>query len=190
MFIGYILTAFTIIHFIVLVRANTEIAFFHSQLTRTEQWYKGRITKIAKNGLYNVRYDDGENDVGLKRISIRRYIPLTEDEIVQSKIIDKNGNDEWKLSTITKVNDDGTVDVKHFDGETFYSLPAGIFVQRFDWRYQQGNRVLAKWKDHGWFKAKVAKVNSDGTYDVDFDDGDFRKSADKSDIKFAWINAS
>ena len=151
------------------------------------QWYKGRITKIDRKGLYDVKYDDGDTDKGLKRISIRRYIPLKKGEIVKSKVIDKNGDDLWVLSVITKVKDDGTVNVKHFDGEKLESLPAGIFVQRFDWRYQKGSRVKAQWKDHGWFKALVAKVNSDGTYDIDFDDGDFRSSVDKSEIKFTWV---
>ena len=40
------------------------------------------------------------------------------------------------------------------------------------------DRVEARWKsDHGgWYRGKITKVNSDGTYAVQFDDGDFEPS--------------
>lgn len=100
---------------------------------------QGQNNQNRQKGLYDVKYDDDDTDKGLKRIAIRRYIPLKKGEIVKSKVIAKNGDDLWILSVITKVNNDGTVNVKHFDGEKLESLPAGIFVQRFDWRYQKGS---------------------------------------------------
>lgn len=119
-------------------------------------------------------------------MSIRRYLPLKKGEIVHAKMIDKNGDDLWALAVIRKVKDDGTVDVKHFDGEIFESLPSGPFIRRFDWRFEKGSRVKAMWKQDGWFEAVVAKVNADGTYDIDFDDGDFRSGAQKDEIRFTW----
>lgn len=37
---------------------------------------------------------------------------------------------------------------------------------------KEGVRVLAKWSDDKFYPGKIAEVKNDGTYRIDFDDGD------------------
>jgi len=151
------------------------------------EWYKGVVTRITTDGLYNIKYDDDERDTGLTRMSIRQYIPPRVGEIIQAKMIGHNGEELWVLATVLDLKSDGTVDVRHIDGRVYESLPKS-FIQRFDWRFEKGSRVKAMWKQHGWFDAVIAEVNEDGTYDVQFDDGDFRSGAGRDDIRFVWAH--
>merc|ERR1712216_918435 len=46
-----------------------------------------------------------------------------------------------------------------------------------------GDKVDAKWTNGRFYKGKVATVNADGTYNIDFDDGDKRPNVKLEDIK-------
>ena len=52
-----------------------------------------------------------------------------------------------------------------------------------------GDKVKAKWKGNGkFYSARVTECNSDGTYDVRFDDGDEEPAVKADDIKKVNIN--
>jgi len=38
--------------------------------------------------------------------------------------------------------------------------------------WKQGDRIQGQWSDGRWYNGKIGAVNSDGTYDINYDDGD------------------
>ncbi|GMI50134.1 hypothetical protein TeGR_g505, partial [Tetraparma gracilis] len=92
------------------------------------KYYKGEIARVRLNGTYDINYDDGEKELGVKRDLIK---PLESSSRSRSKSPKKG------------------------------SKP------------RVGQKCTAQFKGKGkFYKGKVAKVNSDGTINVDFDDGD------------------
>ena len=51
-------------------------------------------------------------------------------------------------------------------------------------KFMIGDRVQAKYKGRNkWYKGKIAKVNHDGTYDVEYDDGDFERNVAAKNVE-------
>jgi hypothetical protein len=45
---------------------------------------------------------------------------------------------------------------------------------------KEGSRVEADFQGHsGWFAGAVAKINSDGTFDIRYDDGEFEQGVSR-----------
>ena len=106
---------------------------------------------------------------------------------------------------ITRVNDDGTYDIKFDDGERKRGVKDSEIKGRQDdddesdddddrrssrsssrktKKRRRGDRVEAKVK--GWTKyygGEITRVNDDGTYDIKFDDGERKRGVKDSEIK-------
>ena len=46
-----------------------------------------------------------------------------------------------------------------------------------------GDRVTARWTNGSWYPGKISAVNADGTYNVNFDDGDKSKNLPLAKVK-------
>lgn len=46
-----------------------------------------------------------------------------------------------------------------------------------------GDRVMAKWTNGSWYPGKISAIQSDGTYDVKYDDGDRSKGLPASKVR-------
>jgi hypothetical protein len=59
-------------------------------------------------------------------------------------------------------------------------------------RFEVGDVVFGQWTDGGWYLGKVGTINADGTYRVDYDDGDVSPSlpADKVKVGIVEIDAT
>jgi hypothetical protein len=150
------------------------------------EWYKGTIASVnADTDTYDVEYEDGdEMDVGLSRVCVRAYKPLEVDELVGARSEDV----EYYNGRVVKVHSDGTVDV---------DTPAlGLFervttenIRRFDpaKRLKKGSRIEALFQGEGdeWYPGVLLKVNADGTYDVEYEDGDTELGVEAADIREA-----
>ena len=106
------------------------------------------------------------------------------DELVGARVEDL----EYHNGRVVKVHSDGTVDV---DTPSF-----GLFervttenIRRFDpeGRLKEGSRIEAFFQGGGdeWYPGVVLKVNIDGTYDVEYEDGDTELGVEAADIREA-----
>ena len=151
------------------------------------EWYKATISKVDAHGICYVIFADGERSDGIPRNRIRKYVKPEEGEIVRAKMYNDNGEELWMLVSISQVRDDSTVNVMtHIDETLVEGIPFES-IYRFDWSYAKNSLVTAMWNESGeWFKALVRNMNEDGTYEVEFVDGDFLRSVPKEDIRFRW----
>lgn len=83
----------------------------------------------------------------------------------------------WYKGTVAAIAADGTYSINYDDGDKESSVKeSNIKLQAVAApaaAYKVGDKVDAHWKGgQVWWKATISKVNADGTYDVNFDDGD------------------
>lgn len=97
--------------------------------------------------------------------------------------------------TVKQLNSDGTVTATTNDDQTEYNklelkniyIPGGdlakIVVQESA-AITVGSKVLGNWESNTnrWSQAVITKVNSDGTFDIKYDDGDIKNNRKKSQI--------
>jgi len=88
---------------------------------------------------------------------------------------------KWKggsfyKGTIAAFNADGTYAVNYDDGDKEAAVKEeNIKLQAVApaYTYKVGEKVEAHWKGgQTWWKGAIAAVNADGTYNINFDDGD------------------
>lgn len=130
-------------------------ALYHG---RGRRYYKGSIASVHDDGSYDVHYDDGDRDSRLAAESIRR-IP-TSSRPTSSKTEVKTAS-ERRLHEDSKRRESVDVEMNVTTDDT--SLV-----------FQIGDRIEAKFKGRGrrYYKGKIVGVQDDGSYDIDYDDGD------------------
>ena len=105
------------------------------------KWYKGKVTRVNRDGTYDLRYDDGDIDLGALASNMRS---AGDDRDILRKSRDRTPpRDEVRSSR----------DVVDF---------------------REGDKIEALYRGKGtrYYPGVVSRVNRDGTYDLDFDDGD------------------
>jgi hypothetical protein len=158
------------------------------------KWYPGKISKERSDGTFDVTYDDGESEMRVTedmirlagrdsvddRSTIRQRSRFDEGDKVE---IDFKGRGKFYPGKIAKERSDGTYDVDFDDGESETRVPADRIrlrsgnsrhdsPVRSKGKLEEGMRVEANFQDRGhWLPGKVVKERSDGTYDVDYDNG-------------------
>lgn len=148
------------------------------------EYYRGHIvTPISDTSMWDVEYDDGEQDVGLCRTCIRPFVPYEIGETAEwtdlsnffpCQIIGISGEDSYEITL--------------FDDERNISDVSASFLRRIaggvlagDW-IQVGARVQAQFPgEHALFPGMIQAINADGTYTIAYDDGD-RASVSKDMI--------
>lgn len=95
---------------------------------------------------------------------------------VGTKIEAKWKGGSFYKGTIAAFNADGTYAVNYDDGDKEAAVKeANIKLQEVPVvsAYKVGDKVEAHWKGgQTWWKGSIAAVNADGTYNINFDDGD------------------
>ena len=174
------------------------------------KFYPGKITKKHSDGTYDILFNDGDRKSNILESQIRlqgergtqgnhkngKYRP---GDRIEAKV---SGWTKYYAGEITRVHSDNTYDIKFDDGErkskvierqirletsssarSNSSSRDGSRVSSPRGKYEKHDRVEAKLK--GWTKyypGKISKINSDGTYDIKFDDGER-----KSNVKALYI---
>ena len=191
------------------------------------KYYGGEITRVNDDGTYDIKFDDGERKRGVKdseikgnkgddkddsdddddrrssRGSSRKTKKRRRGDRVEAKV---KGWTKYYGGEITRVNDDGTYDIKFDDGERKRGVKDSEIKgnkgddiddsdidddrrssrdsSRKTKKRRRGDRVEAKVK--GWTKyygGEITRVNDDGTYDIKFDDGERKRGVKDSEIK-------
>ena len=117
------------------------------------KWFPGKVVSVEGSGssaLYNVLYDDGDKDDGLRE----EFVQLDESAVVSSS------RDRDRVSAVES------------DSKSSSSSAASASKTAF----RVGDKVTAKYRGKGkWFPGKVVSVEGSGSsalYNVLYDDGD------------------
>lgn len=96
----------------------------------------------------------------------------------------------WYKGAIAAVNADGTYDINYDDGdkesnvtEAYVRLQAAAPAAGAA-AFKAGDLIEAHWKGgQVWWKGKIAAVNADGTYNINFDDGDKESNVPAASVR-------
>lgn len=137
-------------------------------------WYPGRIDKVHENkeGIkdlctYDVIYDDGDKESGLedKDLAAEKKHPRSEFQL--RELVDVKVGGAWKRGQIRILQKDGTYTVETMDGEVFTSVPLEEIRQWVEFFVGDKIEIKQCW----WFKAEITKVQPDGRYQCQMEDG-------------------
>ncbi|KAG3156427.1 hypothetical protein PI126_g8767 [Phytophthora idaei] len=154
------------------------------------KYFPGKIARIRSDGTYDIEYDDGDSETHVDA----SLIVSTESETA-TKPVSKTRRFEvgdvvkarYKKGTklfsgkITRVRSDGTYDIKYDDGDTEMHVESSHIEAEEELSSQDkkpesftvGDKVNARYKGGlKRFPGKILKVRMDGTYDIEYDDGD------------------
>lgn len=130
------------------------------------EWYRGVVTKIdASEGTFDVQYDDGEEDKGLKGYCIRPFVPYVlyepvgvyvDDEFYNGRIISVHDNFRYDVETYTMGVQTGVID---------------SHLRRFDYDFRLGTVVEARNGDGRWRRGKVDALQ-EVSIDIVYDSGE------------------
>ena len=148
--------------------------------------------KVNDDGTYFVQYDDGDKEKHVKAEHVREIVEKKkEEEQVEAKFRGK----KWFKGTVMTVNDDGTYFVQYDDGDEEKRVKAEHVRELVEKEktekkkeettasFEVGQQVEAKFRGKKWFKGTIMKVNDDGTYFIQYDDGDKEKRVKSKHIR-------
>ena len=83
------------------------------------KWFSGKISRVNRDGTYDIRYDDGDSETGALKVNIRRHsdatpakVALREGMKVEARF---RGKERYYPGVIRRENRDGTFDVDYND---------------------------------------------------------------------------
>jgi Ca2+-binding EF-hand superfamily protein len=186
------------------IRVDTRV---EARYKRGSKWFKGKITRDRKDGTYDVEYDDGDSEKYVKKESIRvlekeRREPeggesANEDELEEGMEVEAKfkGGSKWFKGEITRVRPGGTFDIRYEDGDEEQRVPKENVraiggkktdkpARPEDDELRVGAHVEARYKGGSkWFKGKIRRDRKDGTFDIEYDDGDSEKNVKRESIR-------
>ena len=158
------------------------------------QFYTGVITSVRDDGTYDIDYDDGESDKRINAENIQSQEETNDDRRTATKTSlregDKvearyRGRSKFYPGRISRDRGDGTFDVDYDDGEKetrveesmIRSLEAGPSSPSRDAGraapMREGDKVEARYRGRSkFYPGKISRDRGDGTFDVDYDDGE------------------
>jgi hypothetical protein len=170
------------------VAQNTNTEDYHvgdrvyADFERSGRFHEATIQNIHNSLFCHVQYATGEKERVLVQ-SLQTYRPIVQGDAVEVDI-----EDEMFLATVTKVHPLGTYDLLYDDGEDDLYVARELFqlTNRDEddtvpislsttttAAPKVGQRMRGNFQGQGeWFDGMIARVNSDGTYAVDYMDGD------------------
>jgi len=93
------------------------------------KWFSGKISRVNRDGTYDIRYDDGDSESGALKVNIRRHpdaaasavggsrpAALREGMKVEARY---RGKEKYYPGVILRENRDGTFDVDYNDVRRF-----------------------------------------------------------------------
>ena len=147
------------------------------QLDGTDEFVRARIDQVNDDGTYAVNYESGDAEPNVAAARIRN---VPEPEFSKGDRVEANYNGEgaFYAGEIGNVNDDGTYNINYNDGDSEVNVPAERVrkpppAPDSSITYEPRQRIEANFNGEGAFYSGVIEVvNSDGTYNIKYDDGD------------------
>ncbi|KDO21598.1 hypothetical protein SPRG_22324 [Saprolegnia parasitica CBS 223.65] len=153
-------------------------------------------TAVHANGTYDIDYDDGEVETRVDKAMIRAADVSSVLKVGQTVQAKYKGKAKFYPGKITKVHGDGSsYDIDYDDGEVETRVRAdwiqplpGAKVEDTD--LEVGTTVEAKYKGKTYYPGKITRCHADGTFDVDYDDGEKEKRVDRDLIRVKASSSS
>eukprot|EP01038_Epipyxis_sp_PR26KG_P008402 gene8402-11360_t len=162
-------------------------------------FYRGKISKINRDGTYDVTYDDGELDSYLDANTVKpvKLTEYSDDRSVHYKIGAKvecnyRNKEKWIIGRIIRSRQDGTYDLEYLNGLSELKVPASSIrhPQKSD-IYEVGDKIEAKFKGRSrWLPGSIKKIRKDGTYDIYYKNGDVEYGVDEHLIRISTNESS
>lgn len=137
-------------------------------------WYSGRVDKVHENKegikdmcVYDVVYDDGDKEAGLEDKDLAAETKHPRSEFQLRELVDVKVNGVWKRGQIRILQKDGTYTVETMEGDVFTSVPLEEIRQWVQFFVGDSIEIKQCW----WFKADITKVQPDGRYQCQMEDG-------------------
>jgi len=137
-------------------------------------WYPGRIDKVHENkeGIkdlctYDVVYDDGDKESGLEDTDLAAETKHPRSEFQLRELVDVKVNNVWKRGQIRILEKSGTYTVETMEGDVFTGVPLEEIRQWVNFFVGDNVEIKQCW----WFKAEITKVQPDGRYQCQMEDG-------------------
>jgi len=147
-----------------------------------KRFFPGTVRSVHKDGTFSIDYDDGDKEECVPL----EFIASSDDDFhVGDKILARfRGKGPEYPGKVSKVHDDGTIDVEYNDGDVDDNIPSSAArLQSPKTRskndsapFSRGDKVMCRFRGMSRgkeFPGKIVAVNvNDETVDVDYDDGD------------------
>jgi len=137
-------------------------------------WYAGRIDKVHANAqgikdmcTYDLVYDDGDKEEGLEDKDLAAETKHPRSEFQLRELVDVKVDGVWKRGQIRILEKDGTYTVETMEGDVFTGVPLEEVRQWVNFFVGDNVEIKQCW----WFKAEITKVQPDGRYQCQMEDG-------------------
>lgn len=152
------------------------------------RYWEATIAAVNKNGTYDVKWTDGSVEklaAGKLRAAIEGG-PYKPGDRVEAA-----GSDgAFSPGTILGVADDGSYNGVSDDGGTMDKLVSKKLRPSPAKPLKAGSPVWGKWTDGAWYAGKIAALNKDGTFKVDYVDGDSSPALTTAQIGWRQVASS
>ena len=168
------------------------------------KWYPGRVKQARSDGTFDINYDDGESETRVDPDLVRAIGGGS--TLLRSESLPRASQCGWARETRWEANFrvrgkwypgrissdrvDGTYDVAYDDGESEMRVGAELIRSKAlegslrmsaeqKPRIEEGSKVEANYGGKGkWYPGRVRQIRSDGTFDINYDDGESETRVD------------
>ncbi|KAJ1451181.1 hypothetical protein M885DRAFT_570318 [Pelagophyceae sp. CCMP2097] len=163
-----------------------------------EKLYPGKISRDRGDGTYDINYDDGEREIRVDEKLIRSEDGggsgggkggLKEGDKIEARY---RGKEKLYPGKITRDRGDGTFDIDYDDGEKetrvdeklIRSKDGGSSSSGCYGSLMVGDKVEARYRGREkFYTGKIIRDRGDGTFDIDYDDGEKETRVDEKLIR-------
>lgn len=147
------------------------------------QWYAATIAAADRaEDTYDLEFDDGDTDrlhAHYIRPRVEASVAYSVGERVEGRF---GGREKWYSAVVSRIGKQGTVDLDYDDGDKETCVPVHLVRNLFE----AGEAVAARFGGGNNFNpGHIAERRSDGSYDVEYDDGTRETRVDASLIRRA-----
>jgi PUB domain/EF-hand domain pair len=178
-----------------------------------ERYFPGTVRRVNRDDTYDILYDDGEREAGVEARLVRLVSSSSSRAAAVELIAGDNvearhrGRERYCSGTIRRVNRDGSYDIDYHNGESELSVAAeyvklttiaaaspkrrstadsgthssnkpaaAVFIE--------GDKIEARYKGRDrYYTGVIKRCNRDGSYDIDYDDGELERGVDSDLIR-------
>lgn len=143
----------------------------------SKQVRHGRITEVKSEGVFKVKFDDGEERLLNEKEQIKAVVERTVALGSRVQAYHKRKDDSICFilhhGTVMAVNGDGTFHIEYDEGHVWKSTPKDFVIAMPPERpVVVGAKVEARTITTRFFPGRIAALNDNGNFRIKYDDGD------------------